>query len=1171
VIVDQILYDPDNTLQVGNVYTVGYGDDPKNIAAGDKIVVNGTYYHNCGPFGAYGRICGDLWKDLPDLIIEDIKWPSGTVCLGDRIPITVTVKNIGGDKANQSVVKYYVGNKYIDRDTVPSLVPNATSNQTFNWTANSCGNISVMAIADANHTVHECNESNNDKQKRIEASGPDLITHIWPIGTAGRVCLGEPITFTVTVINTGDCTAGQSVVKYYAGGEYIDSELIPSLSPGAASTQTFTWTASSCGNVSVRAVADASHEVRECDENNNDKAKSVKVDGPDMIIPDITLPSGKICLGQPVTITVTVKNEGGCTAGASTVKYFVDNKYVDSDSIPSLDPGAASSQTFTWTASSCGDVPVKAVADANNEVTECDENNNEKAKTVRVDGPDLIIEDIIVPTGKICLGLPVTITVTVKNQGGCPAGASAVKYFVDNKYVDSDSIPSLDPGASSTQTFTWTADSCGNVSVKGVADANNDVRECDENNNEKQKSIEVDGPDLIIQDITWPSGKICLDNEIEIEVTTANVGKCDAEKPFKVTLYIENKEIENATIASLDAGNKEKATFSWIPDTCGILSIKAVADVDNTINECDENNNEKQKSIEVDGPDLIIQNITWPSGKICLDNEIEIEVTTANVGKCDAEKPFKVTLYIENKEIENATIDSLGAGNQENTTFSWIPDTCGILSIKAVADVDNTIHECDENNNEKQKSIEVDGPDLIIQDITWPSGKICLDKEIEIEVTTANVGKCDAEKPFKVTLYVENKEIENATISFLGAGNQEKTTFSWKPDTCGILSIKAVADVDNTIHECDENNNEKQKSIEVDGPDLIIHDITWPSGKICLDKEIEIEVTTANVGKCDAEKPFKVTLYIENKAIENVTIASLGAGNQEKTTFSWIPDTCGILSIKAVADVDNTIHECDENNNEKQKSIEVDGPDLIIQEITWPSGTICLDHEIEIEVTTANVGKCDAEKPFKMKLYVESKEIGTATIDFLGAGDTEKTPIKWTPDTCGILSIKAAADVDNSIHECDENNNEKQKSIEVDGPDLIIQDISLPSGTICLNSPVNIEVTTANIGGCPATKQFTVMLYVASKELTATIKNLEAGATTKSTFDWIPDACGNHNLKAVADPNGDIHECNEGNNENQKDIKVEGPDLIVKEISPASDLLIGSSRTRGNVVQYRLL
>ena len=803
VIVDKIISDPDNSIHVGSEYTVGYGSNPKYIKSGDKIEVDGSYYHSCGPLNQMGRICGDVQKILPDLVIEDITWATGTVCLGETITFTVTIKNIGKSTADSSTAKYYINNQYIDFDNIPSL------------------------------------------------------------------------------------------------------------SPGATSTRTFTWTASSCGNVLVKAIADANNDVQECYETNNVKQESIEIDGPDLIIQGITWPSGPVCLGKPVTITVKVKNQGECTAGASTVKYYVDNKYIGYDSIPVLGHGSTSTQTFTWTASSCGNVPVKAVADANNDVHECYENNNEKQKSFEVDGPDLIIQDITWPTGPVCLDKLVTITVKVKNQGGCTAGASTVKYYVDNKYVDSDTISSLSHGSTSTQTFTWTASSCGNVSVKAVADANNDVHECYENNNEKQKSIEVDGPDLIIKDIAWPSGTICLDKQVNIEVTTENIGKCPAEGPFTVKLYVDNQQKGTVTINYLGDGDTKKSTFAWTPTTCGIHSIKAVADAENKVHECNENNNVKQKSMEVDGPDLIIQDITLPTGPLCLDKPVTITVKVKNYGGCAAGSST-VKYYVDNQYHDSDTISSLNSGRTSTQTFIWTPTTCGNHNIKAVADANNDVHECDENNNDKQKSIEVDGPDLIIQDITLPTGPVCLGKPVTIAVKVKNQGGCAAGAS-TVKYYVDNQYNGSDTISSLNSGRTSTQTFTWTPTTCGTHNIKAVADANNNVKECDENNNEKTRSVNVKCPDLIVEDIAWNPPDPELDESITFTVTISNRGECDA-KASHAKFLIDETEFKTVSVGSISAGSSATRTFTWTASGCGDHNVEAIADCNGEVTESDEVN-----------------------------------------------------------------------------------------------------------------------------------------------------------------------------------------------------------------------------------------------------------------
>ena len=105
---------------------------------------------------------------------------------------------------------------------------------------------------------------------------------------------------------------------------------------------------------------------------------------PDLIIQDISWNPENPKEGENITYSVKVKNIGKASAGGSTVKYYIDGSYIASDSVPALSAGSISTQTFTWTANKCGNIQVKAVADATNAVDESNEGNNERIETVRV-------------------------------------------------------------------------------------------------------------------------------------------------------------------------------------------------------------------------------------------------------------------------------------------------------------------------------------------------------------------------------------------------------------------------------------------------------------------------------------------------------------------------------------------------------------------------------------------------------------------------------------------------------------------------------------------------------------------------------------------------------------------------------------------------------------------
>ena len=348
---------------------------------------------------------------------------------------------------------------------------------------------------------------------------------------------------------------------------------------------------------------------------------------PDLIIQDITWSPDSPEPGDTVTFTVIVKNIGEFTADPSTVKYFINNQYIDFDNISSLSHDATSTQTFTWTASSCGNVLVKAVADANNDVQECDETNNEKQKSVHVVSPDLIIQSLK-PTPKTPKkGDSVTFTVTIKNQGDADADSSHVRLFIRHIEVDpsSASVGPIAAGSTVSKTFTWTADSCAKTAVSVIADADNEVDESREDNNYLPETIYVKCPDLEITDISWsPKGDdLHAGDDLTISYKIRNKGEVDA-KEFKTRILIDSLPFRTFT-QSLSANTEIIEECTW-KAVRGTHSIKVEADAQKKVEESDETNNEDREYIVVDEEpvDLIITGIEVTQAIQNLDGDVPL-------------------------------------------------------------------------------------------------------------------------------------------------------------------------------------------------------------------------------------------------------------------------------------------------------------------------------------------------------------------------------------------------------------------------------------------------------------------------------------------------------------------------------------------------------------------
>jgi subtilase family serine protease len=149
--------------------------------------------------------------------------------------------------------------------------------------------------------------------------------------------------------------------------------------------------------------------------------------------------------------------------------------------------------------------------------------------------------------------------------------------------------------------------------------------------------------------------------------------------------------------------------------------------------------------------------------------------------------------------------------------------------------------------------------------------------------------------------------------------------------------------------------------------------------------------------------------------------------------FSWTPSSCGSHLIAVNVDPDppkNVVHECDENNNKKTQSVDVKGPDLIVEPITVSQPTT-IGTPIKFTVIIKNKGTSDAGISY-MRCYVDELPIGDRiSVPAINRGQSSTHDVSWTASGCGPHTFKAVADVDLNVIECDEENNDKQTSFTV--------------------------------------------------------------------------------------------------------------------------------------------
>jgi len=266
---------------------------------------------------------------------------------------------------------------------------------------------------------------------------------------------GDTVIFTVAVKNQGSGTAVSTRVHFYIGDLAKGYHDVGGMNAGARVEKTFTWIAKP-GFHEIKAIIDKADKLLESDENNNEKMVIYQTMSPDLIIDKITWSPESPSIGDTVTFTVTVKNQDSGRASTSYVAFYIDDTFLTSGSVNSINSTATDNKTFTWIAQ-VGAHVIKAVADFNEKIIESDETNNEMTVTFSPLAPDLIIETINGSPVSPSIGDIVTFTVTVKNQGTDRAGSLVVDFYVDGSSMGYEVVGGIDAGAAVTKTFTLSA------------------------------------------------------------------------------------------------------------------------------------------------------------------------------------------------------------------------------------------------------------------------------------------------------------------------------------------------------------------------------------------------------------------------------------------------------------------------------------------------------------------------------------------------------------------------------------------------------------------------------------------------------------------------------------------------------------------------------------------
>lgn len=975
-----------------------------------------------------------------DLIVQDIALSPSNPAIDDNVTITVTLKNQGVSAAGPSYVVCYTDAVILETQSVEALNPGMMVTRTFTWQAQA-GSHTIRAVADSTEAIAESDETNNTKTFTLSTLAPDLVIEsiTWEPQNPSRF---DEVTFSVNVKNRGNYESGPSGVHLSIDGESQGYRNLLAIAPGGTASATYSWYAQD-GSHNIDATVDETDFVRESDETNNDFAMVFSTAAPDLIIQDITWTPQSPIKNDPVTWSVTVKNQGTGRADSCFVGYYIDEVYQTAIKINALESGASTTISIEFTATSSTH-QLRAIADIYMTVPESNEDNNERTASMATTAPNLVVNNITWDVPEIVVGDTITFTVIIKNDGGGRADAFRAGYRTEGQpwsYLD---IDPLDPGEAITVTFPQTATS-GVFSVSFFADIDKIIAESNEYDNLKTRTVSAAtlSPDLYISSIDWEPNNPGIGETVTFTVTIENQGEGNADS-CHLGYYLDDAQMSSEAIPPLAAGESISRTFTWTAQN-GRHVMKAAVDINKHISETDEANNEKSVTVVPLMPDLTINKITWTPANITVGEEITFNIDIVNTGTLQADFSH-IGYYIDDEFIGYGDIEPLGPGATVTTYFRWVA-SAGPHTVDAIADSNDEVTEIDEANNSRH--VNLPPPDLTIEIITRSPEEASIGDTVRYTVTVRNRGDGLSEDTL-ITCYIDGEPLETKALPGIAAGQSAEVWFEWVSQSGGH-DIRVVVDPEDVITETDETNNDTTTNFSTLTPDLIIEDFTWLMENPLINDEVIFTVVIKNQG-ADISYPSRLRYVIDGDINDYEQVPAVASGEAFTLTFMKSLEA-GSHSVLGTIDAADDVEEIDETNNEFTLNFTNIVPDLTVKSITLSPAGAAPGDRVTVTIKVENRGRKKVLNT-RVTLSVDGSWLDSAEIEEIDVGAIVSCDLSWMAEG-GSHEFLASIDPQGLVIESNEANNEKTRLVSVEEPETPMANIN----------PANQEADSGNGSG----------------------------------------------------------------------------------------------------------
>jgi len=889
----------------------------------------------------------------PDLTVASLSIePSTNLQVGTPVTLKATVRNSGELPAANFIVRFFANDRQIGEQPITRLNGNSQAEVTLPWRVLG-GNYQIRAVVDADNTVAESNEGNNEASLPINLPAPDFAVTSLNISPNQNLKDGTRVQVQATVTNQGGGTVFPVTVTLLVDeGKFGEQVISEGLGANQNKTLSFSLTLSS-GFRKISVVVDPANELPESDENNNRRDLTLPdIPMPDIAITDLrTYPSTNLSPGMSIQLIATLHNFGGATERGFVLHFSAAN-FSKQVWINGMEANEDKEVEVTWWNIPPGQHRLVATVDPQNVVPETNKANNQATSTVDVSAPDLIAESVEINPASFVSGTTVTVAVTVNISG-----AGRTLFAIPVRLLDNDvpvSEGQIDPGIPAGRRVVVRIPyqaRPGERRLKVVVDSDNQVPEPNENNNTQERTVTVPVPDVAILAELLPNNP-GTGSPFHVRGVVRNDGATTI-VPFRVVAEVldESDRVIATNYLRFSAGMAGSASenlniaFTRFFEMKKVR-VKVVWEISNFQDGNPANDEVLLQLADLAPPDYAVAGLDVQLQEpVGMGRNITFRITVTNRGGSYRLPPsvsgIPIRIFVNDQPVTTAAVGGLDTNVTTTAVANWrIDRPLSNPTVRAVLDPDHQFPDADRTNNETQTqlSFSVQKLDLRPVDVEIVPANRPVGEWVNIQVRVRKEGTGDYFGPVPVRVIVDDvPSWKSSPYRALTDSSPEGIVqFGWQVTPGNERKVQVIVDPDKEVDEQDESNNLLEKTINypAEAPDFVVESIDYsPKENVRQGDTVTFTVTVKNKGAAVASGVY--VLLRMNTGFQRSEWVSLGANESKTVQFQWQAAPGGDHQVTVEVDPKNSIPESDEANNRLIQLLPLQVAPRPIVEFSW--------------------------------------------------------------------------------------------------------------------------------------------------------------------------------------------------------------------------------------------